>query len=283
MASVSAFAAFVSPLRRRLVSEPTGAREPDAAVFVPGGAAGGGGTVLDGGGGGGPSAPASFGPPCERRTAERVMSRDPLPGQVMTPFGSESGPIGVLQRGQFISLRPGSWNGTPRREYNVGAARAMEPTRDPDLAARLFGSRPEHTLALLRAAWPVAVGPDLARRTEVVALDRGIVRVKVPDLRWQRSLLRMRGDILSRLRAVAGGAAPRGLGFVVGPVAGPPEPAPAPGAVPPAPAPSAVAEAAAAIPDAEIREGFEAAAARYLARFGANPKGAGPGGGSSTG
>ena len=93
----------------------------------------------------------------------------------------------------------------------------MDRTRDPDLAARLFGSRPEHTLALLRAAWPAAVGPDLARRTEVVALDRGVVRVKVPDARWQRSLLRMRGDILSRLRGVAGGAAPRGLGFVVGP------------------------------------------------------------------
>jgi len=181
--------------------------------------------------------------------------------------GSESGGIGVLQRGQFISLRPGSWYETRLREYNVGAAPAMESTRDPDLAARLFGSRPEHTLALLRAAWPVAVGPDLARRTEVVALDRGIVRVKVPDLRWQRSLLRMRGDILSRLRAVAGGAAPRGLGFVVGPVAGPPEPAPAPGAVPPAPAPSAVAEAAAAIPDPELRALFLAAAARYLARF----------------
>jgi len=157
----------------------------------------------------------------------------------------------------------------------------MEPTRDPDLAARLFGSRPEHALALLRAAWPVAVGPDLARRTEAVALDRGILRVKVPDLRWQRSLLRMRGEILSRLRGVAGGAAPRGLGFVVGPVAGPPDPAPPPGAVPPAPAPSAVAAAAAAIPDPEVRKRFLAAAARYLARFAPDQAGGGPG--SATG
>jgi hypothetical protein len=144
----------------------------------------------------------------------------------------------------------------------------MERTRHhPDLAARLFGARPEHTLALLRAAWPVAVGPELARRTEVVALERGIVRVKVPDLRWQRSLLRMRREILENLRGVAGGAAPRGLGFVVGAVAGPPEPVPSPPAAPPAPAPSAVAEAAAAIPDPEVRALFLAAAARYLARF----------------
>ena len=143
----------------------------------------------------------------------------------------------------------------------------MDRTRDPDIAARLFGARPEHTLALLRAAWPAAVGPDIARRTEVVALDRGILRIKVPDTRWQRTLLRMRSDILSRLRGVADGAAPRGLGFVVGPVARPPEPVAARPATPPVPVPSAVAEAAAAIPDPEVRGRFLAAAARYLGRF----------------
>ncbi|HSD28660.1 MAG TPA: DciA family protein, partial [Vicinamibacteria bacterium] len=114
----------------------------------------------------------------------------------------------------------------------------MDRTRDPDFAARLFGARPEHTLALLRSAWPVAVGPELAHRTEVVALDRGILRVKVKDARWQRTLLRMRSDILSRLRGVAAGAAPRGLGFVVGPLAAPPAPpALVLTAAPPAPAP----------------------------------------------
>ena len=41
----------------------------------------------------------------------------------------------------------------------------MDTSRDPDFAARLFGGRPDHTLALLRAAWPAAVGPDVARRT----------------------------------------------------------------------------------------------------------------------
>jgi hypothetical protein len=157
----------------------------------------------------------------------------------------------------------------------------MDRTRDPDLAARLFGARPEHTLALLRTAWPVAVGPELARRTEVAALDRGVLRIKVPDLRWQRTLLRMRADILSRLRSVAGGAAPWGLGFVVGKVAVPPEPVPVPPATPPAAAPSSVVEAAAAIPDPEVRTRFLAAAARYLARFG--PDQASGGSGSGTG
>jgi len=143
----------------------------------------------------------------------------------------------------------------------------MDRTRDTDLAARLFGARPEHTLALFRATWPAAVGPVLARRTEVVALDGGILRVKVPDLRWQRTLVRMRADILSRLRAVAGRAAPRGIGFVVGPVADAPEPPRAAPEEPPAPAPSALADAAAAIADPEVRARFLAAAARYLHRF----------------
>jgi hypothetical protein len=143
----------------------------------------------------------------------------------------------------------------------------MEPAGDPGFAARLFGARPEHTLALLRTAWPDAVGQELARRTEVVALDRGVLRVKVPDLRWQRQLVRMRADILSRLRRVAAGAAPRALGFVVGQVEERPGTQAAPAEAPPAPAPASVANAAAAIPDPELRARFLAAAARYLGRF----------------
>ncbi|HUL79722.1 MAG TPA: DUF721 domain-containing protein [Vicinamibacteria bacterium] len=157
----------------------------------------------------------------------------------------------------------------------------MDRPRDPDLAARVFGDRPEHTLALLRAAWPAAVGPELARRTEVVALDRGILRIKVPDARWQRTLLRLRGDILSRLRGVAGGAAPRGLGFVAGRVAEQPEPAPSPPPAPVPPPPSDLVEAAHAIPDPELRARFLVAASRYLGRFGGQKKRAGAGGGAA--
>ena len=94
----------------------------------------------------------------------------------------------------------------------------MDRPRDPELAARLFGSSPERRLALMRCAWPAAVGPELARRTEVVSLDGVLRRVRVPDSTWRRGLLRMRGDILARLRSIAGGAAPRSLGFVEGAV-----------------------------------------------------------------
>jgi len=152
----------------------------------------------------------------------------------------------------------------------------MDRPRHPDLAARLFGSSPERRLALVRCAWPAAVGPELARRTEVVSLDRGLLRVRVPDSTWQRTLFRMRGDILARLRAIAGGAAPFSLGFVQGAVKAEPPPAAAttattPGAFAPTPA---LLAAAAAIEDEALRAAFLAAAARYLGRFSA---GSGPG------
>jgi hypothetical protein len=135
-----------------------------------------------------------------------------------------------------------------------------------DLAASLFGGGGAKTLALLKAAWPKAVGPALAGRTEPVALEGTTLRVKVPDQGWTRVLHRMQPQILARLRDVAGSLAPRRLGFVEGAVARPA--AAAPPTAPPLPAalPLSVAAGAAAIPDAEIRERFLETAARYLAR-----------------
>ena len=162
---------------------------------------------------------------------------------------------------------------------------ALDRTRDPDFAARIFGGRPEHTLALLRAAWPAAVGPDIARRTEVVALDRGVLRIKVPDAGWQRSLLRMRGGHPGAPAQRGGRRRAAGPGLRLrarGPRPASPLPAARPRRLPPAP--RAVTEAAAAIPDPEIRARFVAAAARYLARFGADQKGGrAPGSGSTAG
>ena len=152
----------------------------------------------------------------------------------------------------------------------------MDRTRDTALAARLFGARPEHTLALLRAVWPGAVGEELSRRTEVVAYDRGVLRVRVSDLRWQRTLQRMRRQILGRLRRAAGQLAPSALGFVTGDFAQPADPvAASEPAAPACEAPRVVQEAAQSIPDPEIRKPFLAVAARYLARFGPPQTGGG--------
>jgi hypothetical protein len=162
---------------------------------------------------------------------------------------------------------------------------AMERPRDPDLAARLFGSSPERALTLMRAAWPAAVGPELARRTELLALDSGVLRIRVPDATWRRGLWRMRGDILARLRSIAGQAAPRSLGFVEGAAAEPPVVLAAAPAVPPAVAsaaapavPASVVLAANSIGDADLRARFLAAAGHYFGRFASSGERSGPSG-----
>jgi hypothetical protein len=148
---------------------------------------------------------------------------------------------------------------------------ALKPAASQDLARRLFAPGSMAAIALLRAAWPRAVGADLGARTEVIGVDAGTLRVRVPDARWRVVLHRMRHDILARLRETAGPAAPHRLGFIEGPVT----PRPSPSSVvsfPVRPAPPDVAAAAAAIEDAALRERFLESAARYLSRFAPNER-----------
>jgi len=135
-----------------------------------------------------------------------------------------------------------------------------------DTAARLFGGSPERVRALLRAAWPLAVGPELSRRTEVLGIERGTLRIRVPDGRWRLVLHGMQPEILMRLRQIAGSLAPWRIGFVEGGMkdAGPiPSPE---GSGPLADVPSAVADRAAEIADEEIRARFLETAALSLSR-----------------
>ncbi len=135
-------------------------------------------------------------------------------------------------------------------------------------AFKLFGGSPSRTLALLRAAWPKAVGPELARRTEVLALEGGALRLRVPDARWRRHLLQMRLPILERLRRVAGDLTPYRLSFTEGGLAaGEVVPAPPP-AVAAFETPSSLISEAHLIEDQELRARFLDAATRYLARRG---------------
>lgn len=143
---------------------------------------------------------------------------------------------------------------------------ALKPAASREVAMRLFAPGSPAAAALVSAAWPRAVGAELGGRTQVVGLDGGTLRVRVPDARWRNVLHRMRHDILARLRETAGPAAPQRLGFVEGPVAPPRARA---AAVPPPrrPAPPSVVAAAESIDDAALRERFLESAARYLARF----------------
>jgi hypothetical protein len=143
---------------------------------------------------------------------------------------------------------------------------ALERVASPPLARRLFGGTAEGALALLRAAWPAAVGPDVARRTEVLALGSGVLRIRVPDARWRKELHRMQPEIMRRLRAAAGDLAPRQLGFIEMAAAEEPAREAEPASVPAPPLAAAVVAGAAAIDDDELRARFLESAARYLAR-----------------
>ena len=146
---------------------------------------------------------------------------------------------------------------------------ALRPAHSVSLAGQLFGRDPARTLALVRAAWTRAVGPELARRTEAVTLEGTTLRIRVPDARWRKVLHRMQPELLMRLRTMAGELAPRSLGFMEGPVAGSPSPVPPVLEATPTEAarPAAsVVEAAAAIDDTEVRRAFLETAGRYLAR-----------------
>jgi hypothetical protein len=154
---------------------------------------------------------------------------------------------------------------------------ALQRAALPRLGREIFGVTEERRLALLRAAWPGAVGPELRRRTEVVAFQGTTLRVKVPDSGWRKVLHRMQPAILARLEAVAGSLAPRRLGFVEGPIANAgaeatgSDRAPSPPGPSPGPASEALTEAAQAIGDLELRERFLEVAARYLDRQRSRP------------
>jgi len=133
------------------------------------------------------------------------------------------------------------------------------------LAQKLFGASPGAKLALIRAFWPLAVGSDTARRTEVVALEGRTLRIRVPDARWRKVLHRMQREILARLFASIGDLAPTQLSFVEAPVADLPPPPAVPELTLRPPSPGLVAGAA-TIVDPELRERFLSTAARYLSR-----------------
>lgn len=54
------------------------------------------------------------------------------------------------------------------------------------------------------AAWTVAVGKTIARKTSVVALVRTRLVIAVEDSVWQRQLFTLRGQILTRLEEALG-------------------------------------------------------------------------------
>lgn len=153
------------------------------------------------------------------------------------------------------------------------------PAVQPSLAVRLFGGDPRARLALLRAAWPLAVGSELARRTEVLEAQAGTLRVRVPDAAWRKVLHAMQPRLRARLREVVGTLAPTRLSFQEAPLSGTPAADDSAASTNPAwppthadtqagerDAPESVRLGAEAIADPDIRARFLRSAARALAR-----------------
>lgn len=57
---------------------------------------------------------------------------------------------------------------------------------------------------LMRAIWPQAVGKPIAAHTAGLKLVRNTLVVEVEDAIWQKQLFPLSGQILSRLRKIAG-------------------------------------------------------------------------------
>jgi hypothetical protein len=143
----------------------------------------------------------------------------------------------------------------------VGLERAAEAGS----AIRLFPR--EAAVHLCRAAWGRAVGEELARRTEVLAVEGRTLRVKVPDSSWRKVLHPLEGEILTRMRGIIGAMAPTRIGFSEGFVASPPAPPKPLEDIPPGGEPSPlVSESALGIRDPELRRAFLETSVRYLER-----------------
>lgn len=69
---------------------------------------------------------------------------------------------------------------------------------------------------LVRAAWPQAVGARIASHTRPVALQDWRLVVEVEDATWKSQLETMSGQILPRLREIAGKDAVRSIEFRLG-------------------------------------------------------------------
>jgi hypothetical protein len=134
----------------------------------------------------------------------------------------------------------------------------------------------DHVLALaeITAAWPHAVGDDVARQAWPLRLGRdGTLHVATASATWAFELDRLTPEIVERLTAVLGDSAPAKVRFRVGPV---PEPGAAPKAAEPvkptvqaSPERAAAADsAAAANSDPELRELVSRAARASLSRAG---------------
>jgi hypothetical protein len=140
---------------------------------------------------------------------------------------------------------------------------------DLDRELRRFGVH--GVMPAIVAAWPAAVGPEIARNAwpARVGKDR-VLHVNAASSAWSFELTQLADAVLERLALAVGDDAPRGIRFAPGPIPDPPAEAPAEAPRERiSPSEDAVVRAhsiAADIDDEELREQVAAAIALSLER-----------------
>jgi hypothetical protein len=124
-----------------------------------------------------------------------------------------------------------------------------------------------YSLELIGLKWPVAVGTELAARSEPASFEVGVLTVRVTDAAWGRMIIKLQAEIRSRLNAAMGFRAVQRIRFVKD---GRPLSIPAPAradSVPLEPVePSAsLREAAESLEDSDLKDVMLRTATRYLA------------------
>jgi Dna[CI] antecedent, DciA len=134
---------------------------------------------------------------------------------------------------------------------------------------RRFGAT--GSMPAIVAAWPAAVGEEVARNAWPARISRGgVLHVATSSSAWAFELTQLATVVLEQLTAGLDDAAPKALRFAPGHLPEPPSPAPERSVRPaPEPSPETVAQArelASAIDHDELREEVSKAAALSLAR-----------------
>lgn len=130
---------------------------------------------------------------------------------------------------------------------------------------------PAGAISEIAAAWPGAVGEDVARNAWPARVGRdGTLVVHTSSSAWAFELAQLEAVVREQLGATLGGSPPAALRFVPGPVPEPAaEAAPEAGRTPPPPSAEALAEAGrltSGIEPEELRRAVAAAAALSLQR-----------------
>ncbi len=123
-----------------------------------------------------------------------------------------------------------------------------------------------YSLPLVEKRWASVVGPEIARRSEPEALERGVLTIRVTDPAWGKMILKLQNQIVPALNRAVGKGLVRRITFTKrDKLQNTTSNAPAPEVpVAPGPPPESVMRASSGIADEELRAAVRKSASLYL-------------------